>query len=203
MAKVIVDLTMSLDGFIAGPKDDEKQPLGLRGGDHLQDWYFNGKTPNKYNDFFSPDGKNREVLDEIFETTGAFICGRRTYDFTHGFNGTHPINGVPVFVLTHQPPETIPKGKSSFIFITDGIENAVKQAKIVADKKNVLIGGGASPAQQAIKARLVDEIFVHIAPMLLGDGVKLFDHLGDKQMKLENSQVIEGQDATHLRFKVI
>lgn len=202
MAKVVVDMTMSLDGFIAGPGDGAEHPLGLRDGERIFDWYFSGDQPNKYSDFFKPAGSNQKIVDEMFEGYGAIIYGRRTYDITHGWNGTHTINGIPVFILTHEPPAQVPQGKSKITFVTDGIESAIEQAKKAAGNKDVSIGS-ASAARQGIRAGLVDEIYVHVAPVLLGDGVRLFEQLGDEQIKLHQVKLVEGPGVTHLKFRVL
>lgn len=202
MAKVIIDLSMSLDGFIAGPNDDAKNGLGLRGGEHIFDWYTTSERPSKYGNLFRPEGANVDVVEEMFASAGALLTGRRTYDITHGWGGTHPVNDMPVVVLTHEPPKDVPKGKSEFFFITDGIESAVKKAKEAAGDKSVGIAG-ASAAQQALKVGLVDEIFVHIAPIILGDGVRLFDHFGDDSIRLEIIRSFEGPLVNHIRYRVV
>ena len=201
MAKVVISLTMSLDGFIAGPGDDFDHPLGARNGMKLFDWYTSGTGPGVNNDArFKPKGKNQEVVEELFATAGASLTGRRTYDIAGGWNGTHPVNGVPVVVLSHRPPKVVPQGKSKFTF-TDEVADAVRVAKAAAGDKDVGIAG-ASVAQQCLKAGLVDEIYIHIAPMLLGDGVRLFDHLGDDSIALEFIDAITTPEATHLRYRV-
>jgi dihydrofolate reductase len=201
MAKVVISLTMSVDGFIAGPNDDFDHPLGTRNGMKLFDWYTSGTGPGAHGDArFKPKGRNQEVVEEMFATAGASITGRRTYDIAGGWNGTHPVNGIPVVVLTHRPPKDVPKGKSHFTF-TDDLKEAVRVAKAAAGDKDVGIAG-ASVAQQCLKAGLVDEIYVHIAPMLLGDGVRLFDHLGDDSIDLELIDAITTPEATHMRYRV-
>jgi dihydrofolate reductase len=201
MGKVVVELTMSLDGFIAGPNDGPEHPLGLRDGESIFNWYFSGNTPSKSNKMFKPKGKNREVVDAMFESTGAILSGRRTYDITHGWKGTHPINGVPVVVLTHRTPADVPKGKSKFTFVAD-IGKAVELAKDAAGAKNVGVLG-ASAAQQCIRAGLVDEFYIHLAPILVGAGVRLFEDLGSDSIKLELIKALETPEATHLRFRVV
>jgi dihydrofolate reductase len=201
MARIVISLTMSLDGFIAGPNDDFDHPLGTRKGMKLFDWYTSGTGPGKDGDArFKPKGKNQEVVEELFATAGASLTGRRTYDIAGGWNGTHPVNGIPVVVLTHRPPKDVPKGKSQFRF-TDDLDEAVKVAKAAAGDKDVGIAG-ASVAQQCLRAGLVDEIYIHIAPMLLGDGVRLFAHLGDESIELELVDTITTPEATHLRYRV-
>jgi dihydrofolate reductase len=198
MAKVVVDLTMSLDGFIAGPDDGLEHPLGTRGGERLFAWFEGG--PKSDNPLFSPKGRNREVVAETIARAGAIISGRRTYDITHGWGGTFPINDAAVVVLTHKPPTDHPKGRSKFSFVSD-IHEAVRIAKEDAGGKDIGMTG-ASPAQQALAAGLADEVYVHVAPLLLGGGVRLFDHLG-KDIALELIGTIETPEAVHLHYRVL
>lgn len=192
---------MSLDGFIAGPKDGPKHPLGQRGGEHIFDWYFTGAKHRPAGSMFAPAGNNRKVVDAMFEEAGAMLTGRRTYEIAKGWNGTHPVNAIPVIIVTHRPPKNPPQGKSKLIFVTGGVRRAVARAKKAAGKKAVGIGS-ASVAQQALKAGLVDEIYLHIAPILLGTGVRLFDGL-QRTIKLEKIEVIDGPQATHVRYRVV
>jgi dihydrofolate reductase len=117
---------------------------------------------------------NLDQVKKMYEESGAFIFGWRTYDITNGWSGAHPVNGVPVFVLTNNPapPETVPNGPSNLSFVTDGIASAIQKARAVAGGKDIKLGG-ASLGQQALKAGLCDEILVHLAPCILGDGVSL------------------------------
>jgi dihydrofolate reductase len=204
MAKVMIDLTMSLDGFIAGPGDGEEHPLGERGGMHIFDWYFSGTEPVHNSRLFRPEGVNREIVGRMYAEPGAAIFGRRTYNITHGWGGTFPVNDAPLFILTHTPPprERVPKGKSKITFITDGIEHAVAAAKAAAGNRTVGIGG-ASAGQQALRAGLVDEISVHVAPYLLGEGVRLFGPFEGQGITLEKLEVVDGPLATHLRYRVL
>jgi dihydrofolate reductase len=201
MGKVVVDLTMSLDGFIAGPDDGPKHPLGQRDGQRLFDWYFNGPA-SVHGELFRPRGRNIAVVDELFETTGAMLYGRRTYDITGGWKGTHPIRAVPIFVLTHRIPDKVPEGQSKIVFITDGILSALDKARAAAGPKDVRIGG-ASASQQALAAGLVDELYIHLAPILLGEGVRLFEQLGASSIKLERIAVISAPEVMHLRYRVL
>jgi dihydrofolate reductase len=121
-----------------------------------------------------------------------------------GWWGDDPPFGVPVFVLTHHPRETVTKqGGTSFTFVTDGIEAALDQARAAAGEKDVAIAGGASVAQQYLKAGLLDEIQIHVAPVLLGDGVRLFEDLGAEPAQLELTRVIDSPAATHLKYRVV
>lgn len=202
MTKVVIDMTMSLDGYVAGPGDGKAAPLGEHGGPAIFDWYTSG-TEEVGSPLFKPEpGVNRAQVERMFAESGAFVFGRRTYDITNGWDGRHPINGVPVFVLTHEPPAPadVPKGPSRLTFVTEGIESALRQAKAVAGGKDVKLGG-ASPGKAALAAGLVDEILVHIAPYLLGGGVRLFDALPDG-VRLQKLSVEDGPLATHIRYRV-
>jgi dihydrofolate reductase len=198
---VLVDLSMSLDGFVTGPNDDIDRPMG-EGGERLHDWIFDGKPERSgTSPRTSASGSNREVLDEAFKTTGAIVMGRRWFDHGERPWGDDPPFQFPVFVLTHRPRAKITKGKTTFTFVTDGLESALKQAKAAAGAKNVAVGS-ANTAQQYIKAGLVDEIQIHLVPILLGAGRRLFDGLGNK-LTLERTRVIEAPGVTHLRFRVL
>lgn len=201
MAKVVIDLSMSLDGFIAGPGDGAGHPLGQRGGEHLFDWYFSGATSRPRGSMFRPEGNNQRIVDGMFNEAGAMLTGRRTYEIARGWNGTHPVNAIPVIIVTHEIPQIVPKGKSPLIFVTDGIRSAVEKAKQAAGEKAVGIGS-ASVAQQCLQAGLVDELHIHVAPMLLGAGVRLFESLQDA-IRLEIIEVVEAPHATHLRYGVV
>jgi len=201
MTKVVIDMSMSLDGFVAGPDDGPDDPLGRHGGMHVFDWYFSGDE--EYRDpLFRPEpGVNRDEVERAFAESGAFIFGRRTYEIAGGWGGRHPMNGVPVFVLTHVPPADYPRGPSNLTFVTDGIGSAIRQARAVAGGKDIKLGG-TSPGKQALSEGLCDEILVHLAPYLLGGGVRLFDTLPDG-IQLEKLSVSDGPFATHLRYRVI
>src|SRR5438105_6440895 len=138
MANVIIDMTMSLDGYVAGPDDGPADPLGKHGGMSIFDWYFSGST--EYRDpLFKPEpGENLAEVRRMFDESGAFIFGRRTYDITNGWGGRHPVNDAPLFILTHNPPpaETVPRGPSTTTCVTDGIENAGLQAKPPASARH-------------------------------------------------------------------
>lgn len=199
MPNVFASITMSLDGFIAGKNDNPKQGLGENGA-HLHDWILEGDHPSKHNDFFNLSKKNLEIFDEMFDNTGALICGRRTYDIVHGWGGSYPVSGIPVFVLTHEAPDEVSKGKTSFTFVTEGIRSAVKQTKEAAGTKNVQIIGGAQTIQQAIVNGHCDELRIHMVPQLLGSGIKLLDHLDVETTVLEKTKVIDTPEVTHLYY---
>ena len=203
MGKVATGLSMSLDGFVAGPNDGPARPLG-EGGERLFAWYFSGEI-----DYRMPGGgpafklslASAELLREVHPTFGALVTGRRTFDITGGWGGNPPL-GVPTFVVTHSvPPEWVYDG-SPFTFVTDGVASAIDQAKAVAGDKNVGVGA-ASIAQQAIKAGLLDEIHIDLVPVLLGAGVRLFEHLGTGPIELERTRAVVAPGVTHLTFRVV
>jgi dihydrofolate reductase len=144
-----------------------------------------------------------DFLRESWLMTGASVTGRRTFDITNGWGGVPP-GGVdaPFFVVTHSIPQAWVKPGSPFTFVTDGVESAVEQAKQAAGDKHVDLMG-ASIVQQSIRAGLVDEIQIDLAPVLLGGGVRLFDHLGARPIELEQLDVMKGLGVTHLRYRVI
>jgi dihydrofolate reductase len=201
MSKVVIDMSMSLDGFVAGPQDGQAHPLGLNGGEHVFDWYFSGVEEYRHPLFRPEPGVNRDQVELMFAESGAFIFGRRTYEIAHGWGGNHPVNGAPTFVLTHKPPADYPRGPSNLTFVTDGVESAIRQARAVAHGKHIKLGGTA-PAKQALAAGLCDEILIHLAPYLVGGGVRLFDALPDG-IRLKKLSAHDGPSATHLRYRVL
>jgi len=201
MSKVVFNNTVSLDGFVAGPNDSPEQPLG-EGGMRLFDWYFSGDT--EVNIPGAPPMKlskqSAEAFQEGVKSLGAMICGRRMFDIAGAWGGTPP--GSPCFVMTHHPPQEWIKEGSPFVFVTDGVESAVAQAKKAVGDKDVGISS-ASIAQQALKAGLLDEIHIDVVPYLLGGGVRLFDNLGDTPIELEVIKVIDAPGVTHLGYHIV
>src|ERR687893_1702981 len=203
MGKVRTGHTTSLDGFIAGPNDGPQAPLG-DGGERLLAWYSGGDTEYRLPGtemIFKVSPQTAELLRETRRTTGALVTGRRTFDLTNGWGGRHPLD-VPVFVVTHTVPQEWVSEGSPFTFVTDGLESAVERARAAAGDKDVGVVG-ASIVQQCIRAGLLDEIHLDLVPVLLGDGVRLFDHLGTGSIELESPRVIEGAGVTHLTFRVV
>src|SRR5699024_7217865 len=140
MGKVVIDMSISLDGFIAGPNDNSKQPLG-ENAEVLHNWLFSGDQVSEVNEFFKLSEANRLVHDKSLINAGAMIVGRGTYDIVNGWGGSHPNKGVPVFVVTHKVPETIPEGTPPFTFVSDGVVSAVKKAKSVSGNKEIGVAG--------------------------------------------------------------
>jgi dihydrofolate reductase len=203
MGKVSMGLSMSLDGFIAGPNDGPEHPLG-EGGERLFAWYSTGDTEYGLPGtemVFRVSPQSAELLRRAHARMGAFVTGRRTFDITNGWGGNPPL-GVPAFVVTHSVPQEWVYEGSPFTFVTDGVESAVEKAREVAGDKDVAVGA-ASLAQQCIRAGLLDEIHVDLVPVLLGDGVRLFEHLGTGPIELEYTEVVEGDGVAHLTFRVV
>jgi dihydrofolate reductase len=132
---------------------------------------------------------------------GAIVTGRRDFDVSKAWGGTSPL-GVPIFIVTHTPPQEWTKDGSPFTFVTEGVERALEQAKQAAGDKNVSVGG-TKIVQQCLKAGLIDEIRIDLVPLLLGAGIRLFDNPGSEPIALESLAVIEGTGVTHLRYRVI
>lgn len=187
MGLVEVEISMSVDGFITGPHEDG---AGLGdGGEILHAWFWQ-----------DPDRKAL-AADALFATSGAVVTSRKIYDGTDGWGETG-FYRTPVFVLTHQAEPPVVKGETTFTFVTDGIESAIAQARTAAGDKKVHIMGGASVIQQALNAGLVDSLHLHVAPVVLGAGTRLFDNL-TAPIELERTEVVESTFATHLRFRVV
>jgi dihydrofolate reductase len=196
VTKVIALMSMSLDGFVADPND---------GVDEVFDWYFAGDievpTPSPTSDFtFRVSPPSAAHLRGLMGEIGAMLTGRRTFERAHGWGGQHPWD-VPALVVTHEVPDGWPRPDSTVQFVTDGLESAVAQAKAAAGSKSVGVHG-AQTIQQLLDARLLDEIHVDLAAVLLGEGVRLFGHLAEAPTMLGNPTVIAGDGVTHLRYPV-
>ena len=203
MGNVIVELSMSLDGFVAGPNDGPDNSLG-DGGERLFQWYSSGDTgfPLPGTDMvFKISRVSAELLRKEWAKLGAMVAGRRMFDIAHAWGGNPP-GGGPCFVVTHTVPQEWVKDGSPFTFVTDGVESAIRQAKQAAGDKNVS-ASSASIAQQCLKLGLLDEIQIDLVPVLLGGGVRLFDHLGATPIELESTGVIVAPGVTHLKFRIV
>jgi dihydrofolate reductase len=214
MAKLMLDITTSLDGFVAGPNPSVEQPLG-EGGDRLHEWMVGLESFRERHGLSGgTTNADSEILEESVSATGATVMGRRMFSGgdgpweddsnADGWWGDDPPFHQPVFVLTHHAREPVTKqGGTTFTFVTDGIEAALEDARAAAAEKDVLVAGGASVAQQYLRAGLLDELQIHLAPILLGGGVRLFDELGPNEVELEATRVVESPTVTHLRFRVV
>jgi dihydrofolate reductase len=213
MPRLISDISISLDGLVAGQNPSLEEPLG-EGGELLHEWAF-AATSWRESHGLEGGEKNADsdVIEESLRATGAVVMGRKMFSGgegqweddprVDGWWGDDPPFHVPVFVLTHHARETkVMQGGTSFNFVTDGIEAALEQARAAAEEKDVLLAGGASVVQQYLKAGLLDELQIHVAPVLLGGGTSLFDQLGIEPLGLEATRVIASPSVTHLRFRV-
>jgi dihydrofolate reductase len=201
MTKVTTALSTSVDGFIAGGDDGMEQPLGT-GGQRLFAWYTDGDTPSELNPSFKMSAKSAAFFDQGARRVGAVISGRRTYDISRAWGGNGPLPGAPLFVVTHRVPDSVPSGSSTYTFVTEGIERAVELAKRAAGDKDVVLMG-ASMVQQAMRAGLLDELNVHLVPVVLGRGVRLLDGLEPGSPELELAGVVDAPGVTHLTYRVV
>jgi dihydrofolate reductase len=202
MGKITVDISVSLDGFIAGPNDGPENGLG-DGGERLHHWLYDlSSWRERHGMEGGRSDADAEVLDEAFKNTGAILMGRRMFDLAEESWGENPPFHMPVFVLSHRAREKLVKeGGTTFTFVTDGLESAFKQAQAAAGGKDIAVAGGANIIQQYLKAGLIDEIQLHLVPILLGDGKRLFEQIG--QIDLDRMRVIETPGVTHLKFRVV
>jgi dihydrofolate reductase len=204
MGKVFVDVGMSLDGFLAGPNARPGNPLG-DGGARIHRWMFElagfrerlGMTGGETN-------RDDALVRQTFTRAGAYVLGRRMFDEGEVAWPANAPFRAPVFVLTHHPREPwVREGGTTFTFVTDGIESALRQARAAAGDKDVRISGGADTIRQYIKAGLVEELHIHVAPVLLGSGVRLFEGLGPEDVELASADVVPSPQVTHLSYRVV
>ena len=194
MSKVVLYMSMSVDGFITGPDDGVDHGLGV-GGERLHDWLRTGGVdPASHR---PADGPSATVFDELM-STGAVITGRRTFDHAGGWAGDHH-DGVPIFVLTHAAPDEPAPGSARYV--TEGIRSCVTQAKAAAGDRDILLHGAAT-AQECLRAGLLDEIELQRMPVLLGQGRRLFTDLPPDHVELELVRAMDGRDVQHLRYRV-
>jgi dihydrofolate reductase len=196
MSKVYTGATMSIDGYISGPDES--------GFDHLFQWYGNGdvEVPTTHADMtFRVTPQSAEHLRELVDMTGVLVVGRHLFDMTSGWGGSHPL-GLPVVVVTHSVPDGWPRGDAPFTFVTEGIERAIEVAREIAGDKGVGVNGGQM-ARQCLEAGLLDEIWVDLAPVLLGGGRPFFDAVGGAPYALDGPvSVVQSDRVTHLRYRV-
>lgn len=195
MARVVSQFSMSLDGFIADPNDDVSR---------LLDWYWNGDvevTPPGYPITFRMSEASARYWHEVADPEGAFVCGRRIFDYTHGWGGNPP-NGVPTFVVTHRPPpkDWPPRPDAPFTFV-DSLESGLEQAKSVAGSHDVGVAG-PNITQQCLNAGWLDEVRIDLVPVMLGKGIRYFDNITNVDAKFEGPDIVEGTGVTHLRYQV-
>jgi dihydrofolate reductase len=204
MARLLFHISMSLDGFITGPNPRPGEPLG-DGGERLHDW-MSGITDLRASRRVPSRAANADaqVIDEAYSGIGALVMGRAMFDAGEDPWGENPPFGMPVFIVTHRARDTITKqGGTTYTFVTGGLEAALEQARAAAGDKDVAIAGRADLFQQYLEAGLVDEFQIHLVPLLLGDGVRLLEHLGTQPVELKVTGVVESPSGvTHLSFRV-
>ena len=211
MSRLRFSISMSLDGYVAGPNQSEENPIG-EGGMQLHQWAF---ALNAWREHHGEGGgevnASTAVVDASLENLGATIMGRNMFggrgpwgdDPWNGWWGDDPPFHMPVYVLTHHEREPlVMEGGTTFFFVTDGIESALAQAREAAGGKDVHLSGGASAAQQYLKAGLVDEMLLSVVPVLLGGGERLLDNLDGAEIGLECIQAVEAPGVTHLTYAV-
>ena len=192
LGKVTSDISMSLDGFVTGPNVRVGNGMG-DGGERLHDWMFDAKTE-----------VDAAIVDEMYASTGAVLIGKRMFDVGFEPWGDPPPFGMPVFIVTHEAREPLPmQGGTTYTFVTDGIEAALDLARAGAGDKNVGIWGGANIMRQYLKAGLLEEMRIHLIPILLGDGTRLFEDLDPEGIELRRESSVETPGATHFRFEVV
>jgi dihydrofolate reductase len=211
MSKLRLSMSMSLDGFVAGPNQSEKEPLGV-GGEQLHQWLLPLKA------FRATHGEEEggevnastPIAEAILGGVGATIMGRNMFGGGPGPWGEKPWSGFwgsdppyhhPVFVLTRHPRAPLElDGGTTFHFVTDGIQSALEQAKAAAAGRDVSLGGGANVVQQYLSAGLLDEMVISVVPVLLGGGARLFDNLGEPRPRLRQIETVEAPGVTHIRY---
>ena len=204
MSSVIVDMGMSLDGYIAGPNGGPQNPLG-DGGTLIHWWVYDlASWRESLGLAGGQTNRDDEVVKESNARVGAYVMGRRMFDEGEVGWPDPPSFRAPVFVLTNNVREPwVRQGGTTFTFVTDGIESALEQARAAAGAKDVRIAGGAKAVGQFIEAGLVDELQIHLAPVLLGEGVRLFGGIDPQSVELESTRVIDSPRVTHLRYRVV
>jgi len=213
MTSVTCQISMSLDGFVAGPNQTLEDPLGARGM-RLHEWAFAAAAWREAHGLEGGEANaDSDVIREGVDRVGATVMGRRMFSGgsgpwtddpnANGWWGDKPPFGHPVFVLTHHAREPLELEGTTFTFVTGGIESALEQAQAAAGGKDVLVAGGGSTAEQYVAAGLVDELQIHVVPLFLGDGVRLFERLGANLPELEQVRVLSSPTVTHLRYRVL
>ena len=211
MPKLRFDISVSADGYVAGPNQSEEEPLG-EGGEQLHEWVIKLEVWRRSHGREGGEvTASTPLFEEALDAAGAVIMGRNMFgggpgpwgeDPWQGWWGEEPPFGMPVFVLTHHEREPLTLGETTFTFVSDGIESALEQAREAAGDKDVSIGGGANVIQQYLSAGLVDEMQLNVVPVLLGGGARLFDDGVGAGLPLEQVLVVHTPDVTHLRYRV-
>jgi dihydrofolate reductase len=214
MSKLRCHISVSLDGFVAGPNQSEENPLG-EGGERLHEWAF---ALAAWRQAHGQEGggvsESARIFEESRENIGAGVMGRNMFGPVYGgpwgdepwtgWWGDDPPYHYPVFILTHHARDPVEmKGGTTFHFVTDGVESALQQARDAAGGKDVMLWGGAQVVNEYLAVGLLNELELHVAPVLLGDGARLFDNLGTRQVQLEQVRAVEAPGVTHLKYTVI
>jgi dihydrofolate reductase len=210
MSKLRCHISISLDGFVAGPNQSDENPLG-EGGERLHDWVTALAAWRESHEQQGGEvNESTRIVEEVRENIGAAVMGRNMFgppgggpwdDQWKGWWGDNPPYHYPVFVLTHHPREPVEmEGGTTFHFVTDGIGSALDQAKKAAGGKDVMVWGGGQAVSQYLAAGLLDELELHVVPVLLGDGARVFD-IGDSAVQLEQVRAVEAPGVTHLKYR--
>src|SRR5262245_34982395 len=192
MGDVFLALSMSLDGYVAGPNDNVEP---------LHRWLFSGDVASRHGNGMRMAAASRDVVDGYVDHTGACVVGRTTFELSRRWGGQPPIP-MAYFIVSHDVPAELAGPDAPFTFVTDGVESAIAQARAAAGGKRVSVMGADVP-QQAIRAGLLDELLIHLVPVLLGDGKRLFERLGSESLELDRIEVVAAPDGiTHLRYRI-
>jgi dihydrofolate reductase len=213
MGKVVAEISLSLDGYVAGPNATLEKPLG-EGGDHLHEWAIRLKSWREPHGLSGGEtGPDDELVAENLRANGAVVMGRRMFSGgggpwekdpnADGWWGDEPPFHMPVFVVTHHAREPLVRGGTTFTFVTDGLESAIEEARAAAAEKDVLVAGGANAIDQCLQAGLLDELQIHLVPVLLAGGVRLFDGVDPEPPRFELTRVLDSPLVTHLRYRVV
>ena len=210
MGKLRLDISISLDGYVAGPNPSEENPLGI-GGEQLHEWAFGLEAWRKPHGLEGGEvNESTPVIEESHANVGATVMGRNMFGGEgswdakpwDGWWGEEPPFHMPVFVLTHHEREPLVKADTTFTFVTEGIEPALQQAQEAAGGKDIALAGGANVAQQYLRAGLVNEMQLHVASVLLGGGTRLLDNLDGAKLRLECIRVVAAPGVTHLKYRI-
>jgi dihydrofolate reductase len=214
MSKLRCHISISADGFVAGPSQSEENPLG-EGGERLHDWVVSLAAWREAHDKQGGEvNASSQIMEETLDNVGAGIMGRNMFgpvaggdwgdEQWKGWWGDNPPYHYDVFIVTHHPREPVAmEGGTTYHFVTDGIERALEQAKESADGQDVMLWGGAQIINQYLAAGLLDELELHIVPVLLGGGARLFDNLGDAEVKLDQLRAVAAPGVTHVKYRLM
>ena len=197
MTQIFATITTSLDGYVTGPNDGPGQGLG-EGGERLHYWVFGGPWTYESGVRGEATGADKEFLDQAIAREGAVIGGRKTYESAEAWGGENPF-GVPFFIVTHRPQDEPAEGDFTFV---NGLDEAIERGREAAGSKDVSIMGGADVIRQSLRARVVDELTVSVAPVVLGSGKRLFEGFDDT-VRLEHERLLQSPLATHITYRVV